>query len=381
MRTNIKIDDFFIKNPDAATLAKIDIFKKYFAIYFRLIEMIRQNPVYNAGNKEIKYIDLFSGPGFFVSNEKFQPSTPLIVLDNVLNKGYSNIKFYFNDRNANAICFLKEAISKRYGNKFECDFQSVDARKYDLNAVISSNDIVISLIDSYSYLGLDKNTIFKLTKNFLSDVVCYFRVANILEHIGNESEKNNHIEILGDEENYQSLLQMCKSNVPQIDKVNFLIKSWITNLNSIGNEKFFLPIFINYSGENTKIESVVFIISKNLLGLNRLLSMLSDVENCDGRLFSYIGADLNRLTFFDFETGFIEEVIKENDDYITRSILLEQLNAKFIKKYGYISAYNEAHLNKKLKALEENGILDIYYVGNGTRRNYTYADKTKFRLK
>lgn len=145
--------------------------------------MIRQNPTYNASDKEIKYIDLFSGPGCFVSNEEFQLSTPLIVLDNVFNKGYSNIRFYFNDRNENAICFLKEEINKRYGDKFKCDFQSVDARKYDLNAVISSNDIVISLIDSYSYLGLDKNTIFKLTKNYLSDVVCYFRVANILEHL------------------------------------------------------------------------------------------------------------------------------------------------------------------------------------------------------
>lgn len=372
---------FFIKNPDAATLAKIDIFKKYFGIYFKLIDLIRKNPKNKSQNREIKYIDLFAGPGVFFADGTKKQSTPLIVLENIYTNEYENISFYFNDIRDKAILNLKEEIISRYGDTFNCNFHSVDAREFDLDSIISKDDIVISLIDSFSYLCLDKKTIGKLTENYYSDVVCYFRVSNILEHIGNASEKNNHVEILGGIENYNILFKMCKSNVPQIDKVNFLIKSWIDNLNSVGAEKFFLPIFINFSGPNTKIESVVFIISKNKLGLTKVLSMINDVENCDGRLFSYICADINRATIFDYETEIVENVINEKNAYINRNELIETLNDKFIREYGYISAYTESFINSKLKILEENDMLDIVYVGNTKRKKYTYSDKTRFKLK
>lgn len=68
MRKKDEIDDFFVKDPDAATLAKIDIFKKYFGIYFKLVDLIRKNPKNNSQNRKIKYIDLFSGPGVFLVN-------------------------------------------------------------------------------------------------------------------------------------------------------------------------------------------------------------------------------------------------------------------------------------------------------------------------
>ena len=172
---------------------------------------------------------------------------------------------------------------------------------------------------------------------------------------------------------------MCSHN--KTYKVNFLIKSWIDNLNSIGSKKYFLPVFINFSGENTKIESVVFVISKNKLGLTKVLSMINDVENCDGRLFSYIGADINRTTIFDYETEFIEKVINEKEGYINRNELIDRLNDKFIENFGYISAYTESFINGKLKILEENDMLDIVYLGNTKRKKYTYSDKTRFKLK
>ena len=38
-----KVDDFFLKLPDNATKVKIDIFKKYFGIYFKIIDSTRKN--------------------------------------------------------------------------------------------------------------------------------------------------------------------------------------------------------------------------------------------------------------------------------------------------------------------------------------------------
>ncbi len=46
-----KLNEFFKKGPDNATRSKIDIFKKYFEIYFILMYQIKRNPNNYSENK------------------------------------------------------------------------------------------------------------------------------------------------------------------------------------------------------------------------------------------------------------------------------------------------------------------------------------------
>ncbi len=383
MGNNEKLNEFFKKAPDPATRAKIDIFKKYFGIYFKLIDQIKKNPRLHATNKPIKYIDLFSGPGCFLTDSGLDPSTPLYVLENVAFRGYSNVSFYFNDISSEAIDILKSIINEKYSNQFDCFFSSKDARDVDLNSIIRPNDITISLIDSFSYLCLEPKCINKLTENYYSDVVCYFRVANILEHIGNENEKNNHIELLGSEAKYVTLLRMkADSNLKQIDRVDYLLKSWIDNINSYGPQKFVLPIFINFAGEYSKIESVVLIISKNPLGPTRVLSLLKDVDNFEGRLYSYTGASIERNSLIDFNCDMIKSYIARYGKWINREQLIDYINTDFMTKYGYISAYQEKIINEKLRILEQSNeieILDEHL--NRKRTKGSYPKEIYFKIK
>lgn len=376
------IDPFFLKKPDDATIAKIDTFKKYFGIYLRLIDIIKNNPKNNAIDRRIKYIDLFSGPGLFVFDNQTIMSTPLEVVNNVIDNGYEEISFYFNDYNYKHIEALKENIDSiqiEKNKKIDVHYINKDAKGIDLTNIINNNDITISLIDSYSYLCLDKDTINKLSNNYYSDIVCYFRVANILEHIGNENEKLNHINILGTEEKYNNLYDMKKKRKYQHERINYLLKSWIENINKDVKQKYFLPIFIQFSHQRSKVESVVFIISKNKLGLNTVKSMLNDFEVDDGKYYFYKGSNINTNKLFDNDLDIIKEHIDTNS-FISVKELIDKIDDSFIKEYGYISAYSEKYIKEKLKILESENILEFVYSGNGKRRKNTYGDNTKFRL-
>lgn len=378
-----KLNEFFKKAPDPATRAKIDIFKKYFGIYFKLIDQIKNKPNSYASNKPIKYIDLFSGPGCFMTEEGIEPSTPLYVLENVAYKNYNNISFYFNDMSEEAIDILKNTIVEKYGTRFRCSFFTKDARDVDLDSIIRPNDIIISLIDSFSYLCLEPKWINKLTANYYSDVVCYFRISNILEHIGNENERDNHISLLGSEEKYNTLLKMKSDpNLKQKDRVDYLLKCWIDNINTFGPQKYILPIFINFSGEYSKIESVVLIISKNPLGPHTVLSMLKDVDNFEGRLYSYNGASIDRSTLLDFNCDIIKEYISKCNRWINREQLIKYINNDFMGKYGYISAFQGKIVNDKLKKLEESNEIEIMneHLEN-KRRKGTFPETIYFKVK
>lgn len=375
-----KVDDFFLKLPDNATKVKIDIFKKYFGIYFKIIDSTRKNLKLN---KTIKIIDLFSGPGYFIdetSGSVFD-STPIHILENCINNNYADLQFFFNDYNNYHIELLKEKINKSFLNlEYNIEYSITDARQVNLANIISSNDIVVSLVDSYSYLGLDKYTINKLVSNQYSDVVCYFRISNILEHIGNNNEKNNHILLFGNEEKYNEVLEIKNNNhLQQNQKVDKVIKILIENINSYGPTKYFLPFFIKYSSEDTKIESVIMIISKNIIGLEKIKDMVKDIHISEGKFYSFNGAYKGRISLFDFEKDNIIEYI--GNKYINSNQLLENINNDYITKYGYISAYSLQYIKNKLIGLENENKLDIKYLSTRKRRTGTFSEKTIFCLK
>lgn len=374
-----KADDFFLKLPDNATKVKIDIFKKYFGIYLKIIDNTRKNLKLN---KIIKIIDLFSGPGYFIdetSGAVFD-STPIHILENCLNNNYSDLQFYFNDYNDYHIELLKEKINKTFFDlEYNIDYSTTDARNVDLDSIIN-NDIVVSLIDSYSYLGLDKYTINKLVSNQYSDVICYFRISNILEHIGNNNEKNNHILLFGNEEKYNEVLKIKNDkDIQQYQKVDKVVKILIENINSYGQIKYFLPFFIKYSSEDTKIESVVMIISKNLIGLEKIKDMVKDIQISEGKFYSFNDIYKGRISLFDFEKDNIIKYI--GNKYINSNQLLEIINNDYITNYGYISAYSLQYIKNKLIELENKKRLNIKYLSTKKRKIGTFSEKTVFCLK
>lgn len=373
--------------PDGASKAKIDIFTKYFGIYFKIIDPTRilLSKKFNK-RFHIKFFDLFCGPGVFFENGTVKyESTPIKVLKNINKNQYNDLSVFFNDINPDHISVLEKYISDQnfnFNDNVHLFFTVEDARNVDLSNLISKNDIVLSLIDSYSYLGLESSFINKLTENKFSDLVCFFRVTNIITHIGNVNEKKNHIALFGGEKNYLEVLAFLKqSGKTSLEKAQFILSKWIATFSDCDVMKYFLPIFIKFSHDDTNIESVVTIISKNKKGLTKVKSMLYDYEIIDGNTYSYIGSDQSQIKLFDYEDDIIKQFIKNSNKRLNCSQLLDLIDEKFVCDYRYISGYSEKKLKECLSRLENDSLIEISYANARKRVINTFGDDTLFRMK
>lgn len=169
MSSNAEV--FFEKAPDAATKSKISVFVKYFGIYFKLMNNIREN---YAKNSTIKYIDLFCGRGFFEYNNEIYDSTPIEVIKNIDTNGYKNVEFYFNDLNKMNYLLFKNRKEKDFPHMIKSiNIYNKDAKEINISKLVNSNDITISLLDPFGYSCLTKEYVDLLTRNKFSDLVCY----------------------------------------------------------------------------------------------------------------------------------------------------------------------------------------------------------------
>ena len=375
----LAIDNFFQKKPDEATKAKMNIFKQYFALYLNIIDNVRKRKNLN---KRIVYIDLFCGPGKFDYENTECNSTPLEVLEYIAEKKFSNIECVFNDLNKDQIECLKTNIINKdfdFSKTVNIRYLNMDARNVSFADLYNSNDIVLSLIDSFSYLCLNCNTIDELISNYYSDLICYFRIANIFKNIGNENEKNNHVKLFGNVANYDKAVEIIKNNdLEQLDKVKMVVKIWIDFLNTSSINKHFLPIFIRYSKEDSKIESVVFIVSKSLKGLNSIKSQLKFCDINDGLFYFYEGDFANRL--FDINENYIKSYIPK-DKFINSNALIEIIEESFVKKYGFLSAYSNQYIKRNLKQLEIDKVIIVKSKRKRGPNSRCFGKNATFKLK
>ena len=370
-------EKFFESEPDAATRAKVDVFVKYFGIYFILMDSIRKQ---YAPNAKIKYIDLFSGRGFFEWENGSFDSTPLQVLNNVYSNNYENVEFYFNELNSKNYNLLKERVEHDFPSlQNRIHFLNDDARCFEFTKHINSNDITISLIDPFGYYCLNKDSINKFTNNKYSDVVCYLNYSHINRYITNEREQENFKILFGDR--YNDVVKTLTSGEDNsIDKARFVLSSWIKNINSSSPIKYFLPIFIHSTGSASKIESIVIIVSKDSLGLKRLRGMLKDFEILDGHFYSYINSKASQNNLFSYED--YNNIYQYIDyDFINCSLLSDKIDKKMIRDYGYLSSYSEEYIKKQLKKMEEQDLIEIEYHSTRKRKAFTFGDATYFRRK
>lgn len=376
MSSNAEV--FFEKAPDAATKSKISVFVKYFGIYFKLMNNIREN---YAKNSTIKYIDLFCGRGFFEYNNEIYDSTPIEVIKNIDTNGYKNVEFYFNDLNKKNYLLFKNRVEKDFPHMIQSiNIYNKDAKEINISKLVNSNDITISLLDPFGYSCLTKEYVDLLTRNKFSDLVCYLNYSHINRYIDNEKEKDNYKTLFGNM--YDDVVNCLKNpDISSYNKANFVLKAWINELNSDSYKKTFLPIFIHSSDSKSKIESIVVIISKKSLGLIRLKSMLKDFEIFEGKFYSYINSKsyVNNL-FADEEYKNIYDYI--GDSFLNSKQLLELIDKKMMNKMGFLSAYSEEYIKKQLQVMERKNIIEIEYrCENRKRKPFTYGENTYFKRK
>lgn len=389
--TSKQKSDKFYQSADSATRAKVNFVSYYLGIYFGVINNTR-----NALQKssKIKYVDLFAGRGKF--DDGFQ-SVPLNLLEMLKKGNYENIELFFNDKFQYQ--YLKENIEKIYPDfKFKITCENKDIKDICLTDIIKSNDIIISYVDPFGYLGVEPSTIKLLINNKYSDCLFFLNLNWFFRFLENKTEEVSVINFFGTQERLKDVLNVISnSNLSRDEKLDLFVKQVIQQIqNEISNKIFVLPVFFKQGHEFTSVYNCLFLVSKSMKGLdairNTFSSLDSNVERMskinanihveNGRYFVW-ESNLNIFDFYDNNDLFVEEICSlMPNEYVSRDELLHIIDEKYINKYGYVSAYNTKILNYVLNKLESEGKLLISKIDDDKkRRKKTFPDYFKFKLK
>jgi three-Cys-motif partner protein len=370
-----KAENFYMV-ADKATIAKIEAVLLYFSIYFKIINKVR-------GERRLVYLDLFCGKGFF---EDGTISVPIKLLEQLRRDKIDNITIIFND-----IYFGKELEENinmydpyLLDSFSDIKFLQEDSRKFNVSRVVNENDIVVSYIDSFSYIRVDSDTVYKLIKNYFSDAIFFLNIQHFFQRL--DIDKDNLTEFFGGLINYNYVKSIRDDvTLSREKRTDLIIKFYISQVKDKKfNELYVLPLFFRKSSEITNVYNVIFIMSKNMKGINCIRNSLNNNDKfCinDSRFFveEKVYSPENQICFFDFGDDYLRTFIP-TDVYITRQKLQDIIDNDSILKYGYVSAINEKYLNNKLTNFEEKGIIEIEYDGANRRKN-TFGEKTSFRLR
>lgn len=355
---------------------------KYFGIYFRIVENVRYNGF--GRKRRIIYIDPFSGPGVFYDGFE---SVPIKLIKFIEEQKISNISLFFNDNKYSED--LRSNIENLTNYSVDNSFISVlneDANQIDFTKLFSSDDIVISYVDPFSYTRVDSRTIKQLTDNHLSDSLFFLNIQYFFRHIA--IDKDNLVNFFGSKETYERVKHSIETD-DRSTATDVLISEYANFLLEGDTKRYILPIFFKKSHKETKIFNAIFLVSKCITGLNKIKDYISGqahffIENGKFIIYESEYTKLEEFNLFESKEDIIFDYIPDNR-FIDCDKLIERIDECFIKKYGYISAYNQKYVKDALHNLEEDNRLEINYSGTRKRSQRlgknTYGKNTSFKRK
>lgn len=385
----------YYTNPDIAKKAKSRFSSYYFSLYLSIITGARDSFRYGIfKNVKIKYIDLFSGTGSFLDNGEHINSVPLNVLKSIKEHNIPNIDLYFNDLYCSDE--LKKEIVRQYGavpNNVTID--NKDATQINIKTLFSHNEIVLSYIDSKSYLCCEVNTINKLISNPLSDCIMYLNTEHFHRFLNAPKEKDNFIKFFGDEKTFQNFKSLRENGASKNEFALNLLKNFISRLNAChGSNLQYLPIFFKKSKSDSSICHILLVISKSAYGLKKIRDSFCTISRNDPhdgkvqkdfyfeneRIVVYVEPNLNQLTLFDEDESLFNALFNTlpfNKGGMSRDELLCEIDRISIAENKCLSGYSKPFLNRLLSYLENNKKIYVKPERKSVGRCYKYGEKTK----
>lgn len=398
-----EVDEAFYADPDAESKAKTRFVSHYIWTYLRIISNTR-NKIQQFSWRKIAYIDLFSGPGKYGTD---QDSVPLLVLSHALGgeEPIKNIRFFFND--LAMADKLEENIKERFNYQSlpsNIKITKTDSTGLRVSSLFTPTEIVMSFVDSFSYLLCDVDTIKTLIRNPLSDCILYLNFSHFYRFIDYESEKPKFVNFFGSEENFEKVREMFHTTYDKDELAAKMVKNFILRLQkACGGVLHCLPIFFRKSREDTAITQMIMVVSKNPKGPKTVRSQFCEEDDKDsektgktnedfflenGKLTVYedshwanvsLFEDQERMEKYEYPMSFIPD---EKANAITREELLERIDKDFVRKNGFMSGYSETYLNHMLSRLENQDLVNVEYdpTARNKRRLNTWSEKTRFYL-
>lgn len=231
----------------------------------------------NKKQKELSYIDLFSGPGIY-NDGSF--STPFLILQEICDSQVLSNKFniIFNDNRKAYIAKLRKALN---------GFKNIS----NLNMLITASETITNklptkfsvinhansfvFIDAWGYQGINRDYIRKLLSNKNCAISLFFNINQIPRFIN--SKRYNFSELFKNVFSKSAISKIKKyyHKAPLKEREQFLLNLYISDLTAkIDNCNIVLKRFCRNSGQVSHYIITILRTSKQANELSRLISDL-----------------------------------------------------------------------------------------------------------
>lgn len=181
-------ENSFFEQQTISSKIKASIVSEYFPSYCKII-VKKHRP------KEIRYIDLFAGPGFY---EDRKPSTPILIARHCNNDDFlrQNVKMIFNDNFYSSVLkenFCHEFPDGTFSKKPHFGKSTVGQSPQITNFLIPNTHVgkhneqpSLLFIDPFGYKGIETKVLAEFLKNWGNEILLFVNTKRIHPALEND---------------------------------------------------------------------------------------------------------------------------------------------------------------------------------------------------
>jgi three-Cys-motif partner protein len=360
----MKESEFFERQTISSKI-KANIVSEYFPSYCKIIASKYQP-------KELRYIDLFAGPGAYKDGS---PSTPLLIGRYCKNDAYlrQNVKMIFNDNRYFEILeknFLKEFPAGTFQKKPHFGRSTVGEHKgisdfLKANTHIGNKNEYPSLlfIDPFGYKGIETKILSQFLRNWGNEIFIFVNTKRIHPALENDKFEGLMLDIFPT--TFQKLKndRRFKSTVPQ--RLNLIIDSLGEEYSRLLDCRIFYTAFKFQEEDSDTTSHYILHLTKGARGYDLIKTTYNDFANV-GTVFDGVntytfdakkhGKEFNEL--FDIESMNIENL---SDDLFKRYYGKKLCTYQLFEIHHTGGLYSKRHYTEALRKLFNDGKLEVEY--------------------
>jgi three-Cys-motif partner protein len=379
-------DDFF-DQMRPSSVKKADILVRFFKGW---AGVLHKHVVF------LLYIDLFAGPGSYKRDQNGAPATPENPLHStpvrIIKAAAADPNFskalvaIFNDKNAEHIRRLKEAVEAlperaklQQAPQYFSEIVGDDiAREL---ARSSPKPPAMFFIDPYGYVGLTRDLILSVLKEWGSDCVFFFNY-NRINHALGQKKFDKHLNALFGKDRVARMHAEIDGFDDPVEREDYVLRNLAEALREIGGD-YFLPF--RFRANNGRTRQHVIFTSKSSRGYHVMKNAMAKESS----------TTQDEIPTYEFvepgEPSLLEEVLpprvftwtidKLRDDLKKRYSKLERRFIDIVEEDGVGRPYIEANYRIAILRLRESGAVELRKPDGSAPRAKTCPRETLVKFK